>query len=70
MIMKKIKNLEDLRKSKGISQKYICDLMGFSRPTVKAKETRKSPVSIPEAVMFSQIYATDIEEIERLCRLK
>lgn len=69
-MMKKIKNLEDLRKSKGISQKHVCDLMGFTRPTIKKKETRKSPVSIPEAVMFSNIYQTSIDEIEKLCRLK
>lgn len=66
--MTKIKNLKDLRKSKGITQTHISEVLGLSRQAVNLKETRKSPVSVSEARMLSQIYGTDIETIEKLCR--
>lgn len=68
--MGRIKNLEDLRKSKGITASYVSNQLRISRPTLKAKETRKSPVSVLEADFFAHLYSTDIEQIEKLCRMK
>ena len=68
--MGRIRNLEDLRKSKGITASYVSNQLRISRPTLKAKENRKSPVSVLEADFFARLYSTDIEEIEKLCRIK
>lgn len=66
----KIKTLKDLRKSKGIMAGYVAERLGISRPTLTAKESLKSAVSVLEAQMLSTIYDTDIDEIEKLCRVK
>jgi len=70
MARERIETLKDLRKSKGIMSGFICEQLGISRPTLTAKESLKSSVSVSEAQMLSQLYDTDIETIEKLCRVK
>lgn len=68
--MEKIKNLSDLRKSKGIKAYYIANLLGITRQSLCNKEALRTPVTCLEARTMAHEYNVPVSYIEELCRMK
>ena len=59
--MEKIKNLSDLRKSKGIKAYYIANLLGISQQYYSEYEKGNRTIPIQHLITLSKFYGTSID---------
>ena len=54
--------LQDARKSAGLTQQAVADLLSMSRTTVVAIEKGERRVTVPELLEFARVYARQVSE--------
>lgn len=58
------RTLKEIRKAKGISAKFVYNLLGISRQTLYNKETGKTKFSALETQKLCNLFGVDISEVK------